>query len=184
MGTALRRAWPGDVPALVGLIEASVRRLSEGYYQTEDVDLALRHIFGPDTQLIQDGTYHVITSDDGLLVAAGGWSRRRTLYGGDQMKAADDPLLDPAVDPARIRAFFVHPDWTRRGLGRRLYERCRREAEAEGFRTFELMATLPGEPLYRALGFVEVERAVAPMPGGRALPVVRMRREIDRGGET
>jgi GNAT superfamily N-acetyltransferase len=150
-----------------------VRGLSGPYYTPTQIDSALRHIFGPDTQLIADRTYFVIPVPEGLA-AAGGWSRRRTLYGGDQMKSADDPLLDPATEPARIRAFFVHPDWARRGLGRQLYDRCAADAGAAGFRTLELMATLPGEPLYRALGFEEVERTVAV----GELPVVRMRRAI------
>jgi N-acetylglutamate synthase-like GNAT family acetyltransferase len=94
------------------------------------------------------------------------------------MKGAEDPLLDPATDRARIRAFFVHPDWGRRGLGRRLFDRCAADAAGAGFRALELVATLPGEPLYRALGFVEVERSTAPLPDGEALPVVRMARPL------
>jgi GNAT superfamily N-acetyltransferase len=135
-------------------------------------------VFGPDTQLIADRTYYVIENETGELVAAGGWSRRRTLYGGDQMKGAEDPLLDPATDAARIRAFFVHPAWARRGLGRRLFDRCAADAVAAGFRTAELMATLPGEPLYRALGFVALERSAAPLLDGEVLTVVRMARPL------
>src|SRR5262245_10112134 len=116
----IRHATPADVPALRHLIEQSVRALSVGYYTPAQIESALRHVFGPDTQLIADQTYYVIV-DDGALAAAGGWSRRRTLYGGDQMKAAEDPLLDPATESARIRAFFVHPAWARGGLGRQLF---------------------------------------------------------------
>ncbi len=181
----LRLATDDDVPALETLIESSVRSLSQGYYTPRQIESALRHVFGPDTRLIADGTYYVVASPAGEIAAAGGWSCRRTLYGGDQMKGAEDPLLDPAVEPARIRAFFVHPRWARRGLGRRLFERCCRDAAAAGFTRLELMATLPGEPLYRALGFVEVERLAAPMPDGEELPVVRMTRPLratdDRG---
>lgn len=173
---SLRLATSADVPALNELIESSVRRLSEGYYTPGQIDSALRHVFGPDTRLIADGTYYVITAPEQEIAAAGGWSRRRTLYGGDQMKGAEDPLLDPSVEAARIRAFFVHPRWARRGLGRRLFKRCREDAAAAGFQTLELMATLPGEPLYRALGFVEVERSLLPMLDGEGLPVVRMTR--------
>src|SRR5215207_8952415 len=126
----LRLATPADVPALRRLIEASVRGLSAGFYTEPQVESALRHVFGPDSQLIADGTYYVMTDGAGELVAAGGWGRRRTLHGGDQMKAADDPLLDPAVDGARVRAFFVHPAWARRGLARRLFERCTADAYA------------------------------------------------------
>jgi GNAT superfamily N-acetyltransferase len=173
----LRLATAGDLPALRELIAASVRGLSRGYYTAAQIESALRYVFGPDTQLIADQTYYVITTGV-ALVAAGGWSRRRTLYGGDQMKGAEDPLLDPTSEAARIRAFFVHPEWARRGLGRRLFEQCAAAAAHAGFRSFELMATLPGEPLYRALGFVALERPTPILPDGVALPVVRMMRPL------
>ncbi len=112
------------------------------------------------------------------MVAAGGWSRRRTLYGGDQMKTEADPLLDPVTDAARIRAFFVHPAWSRRGLARQLFDRCAVDATLAGFRKLELMATLPGEPLYRVLGFAEVERVADRLPDGQVIPVVRMTRPL------
>lgn len=174
----LRLATGQDVPELRLLIEASVRGLSEGVYSPSQIESALRFVFGPDSQLIADGTYYVILAPPGHLVAAGGWSRRQTLYGGDQMKGAADPLLHPRTEPARIRAFFVHPAWARRGLGRRLFDRCAADAAAAGFRAFELMATLPGEPLYRALGFQEVDRLEARLPDGTLLPVVRMARPL------
>jgi GNAT superfamily N-acetyltransferase len=174
----LRLATCDDIPRLHGLIEQSVRALSVGYYTGPQVESALRYVFGPDTRIIADRTYYVIEGGDGGLAAAGGWSRRRTLYGGDQMKGAEDPLLDPTSEPARIRAFFVHPAWARRGLGRRLFDRCAGDAAAAGFRSLELMATLPGEPLYRALGFTPVERVTASLPDGETLPVVRMARPL------
>jgi GNAT superfamily N-acetyltransferase len=174
----LRLATPADVPALRRLIEEAVRGSSAGHYTEPQVESALRHVFGPDSQLIADGTYYVMTDGAGELVAAGGWGRRRTLHGGDQVKAADDPLLDPTVDRARIRAFFVHPAWARRGLARRLFERCAVDAHAAGFRALELMATLPGEPLYRALGFEPHERSVANLPDGQVLGIVRMTRPL------
>src|SRR5262249_5192798 len=172
----LRLATPGDIPRLRGLIERSVRvrALSAPFYTGPQIESALRYVIGPDTQLIGDRTYYVIESEEGELVAAGGWSRRRTLYGGDQMKGADDPLLDPTTEAARIRRFFVHPAWARRGLGRQLFERCAQGAARAGFCALELMATLPGEPLYRAMGFAPQERTVAALPDGEALPVVRM----------
>jgi GNAT superfamily N-acetyltransferase len=174
----LRPATRADVPRLHDLIDCSVRALSARYYTPTQIESALKHVFGPDTRLIDDGTYFVIESDAGELVAAGGWSRRRTLYGGDQMKSSDDPLLDYATEPARIRAFYVHPDWARRGLARRLFDRCAADATAAGFRTMELMATLPGEPLYRALGFTEIERTTAELPDGEPLAIVRMTRGL------
>jgi GNAT superfamily N-acetyltransferase len=173
----LRVATLGDVFELGRLIEASVRGLSVSYYSASQVASALKHIFGPDTALIGDRTYYVLDTAK-ELIAAGGWSKRRTLYGGDQMKTAEDPLLNPAVEPARIRAFFVHPGWARQGLGRRLFERCLEDAEAAGFSQLELMATLPGEPLYRALGFTELQRLTVSLPDHVELPVVRMGRAI------
>ena len=174
---ALRLATFDDVSAIRALIDASVRALSAGYYSDEQIASSLRWVFGPDTQLIADGTYYVIEGD-GAIIAAGGWSRRATLYGGDQMKGAADTLLDPERDAARIRAFFVHPTWTRRGLARRLYDACAEAARTDGFRELELVSTLPGEPLYRALGFTAVEELIHEMPDGVGLPVVRMRRTL------
>jgi len=173
----LRLAMPEDLPELRRLIGESVRQLSQGHYTHTQIESALRFVFGVDTQLIADGTYYVIEAHDGLA-ASGGWSRRQTLYGGDQFKHAEDPVLNPARDPARIRAFFVHPNWARRGLARALFERCLGAAHAEGFKQLELAATVPGEPLYIALGFRVVERYAAPMPDGTELPLARMIRPI------
>lgn len=173
----LRLATPDDVPAIRALIDASVRTLSTAYYSEEQIASSLRWVFGPDTQLIADGTYYVLEAD-GAIIAAGGWSRRATLYGGDQMKGDADAVLDPEREAARIRAFFVHPAWARRGLARRLYDACAAAARARGFRELELVSTLPGEPLYRALGFTPVEELVHEMPDGVGLPVLRMRQRL------
>lgn len=174
----LRTATAADVPALRTLIDASARALSVGYYSAAQIEAAVRHVFGVDSQLIRDATYFVI-EHEGQLIAAGGWSARRTLYGGDQAKSADDPPLDPATDAARIRAFFVHPDWTRRGLARRLYTECARAAWLAGFRRFELVSTRPGEPLYTALGFTPVERVTQSLPGDVTIEFTHMARPID-----
>ncbi|MEJ7812766.1 MAG: GNAT family N-acetyltransferase [Gemmatimonadaceae bacterium] len=177
----LRLATPADVPAIEALMALSVRGLSDGFYTSVQVESALRHAFGVDSQLIADGTYFVMESGP-QLVAAGGWSARRTLHGGDRAKGADDdPRLDPAAEPARIRAFFVHPAWARRGLARALFARSLEAARAAGFRSLELVATLPGEPLYAALGFVARERMIVPLPDGLALPCVSMTRPV--GGD-
>ena len=125
-----------------------------------------------------DRTYYVVEGGTRELIGAGGWSCRRTLYGGDQMKEAADPLLDPATDAARLRAFFVHPAAARCGLGRRLFQRCVIDATQAGFRTVELVATLPGERFYRALGFVSLERSVVTLPDGEILEVVRTARPL------
>src|SRR5688572_27571055 len=174
----LRHATPADLPALRGLINAAVRGLSAGYYTTEQVESALRHVLGPDSQLIADRTYYVI-EEAGDLVAAGGWGLRRTTHGGDHAEGTDNSPLDPAIDPARVRAFFVHPMWARRGLARQIYERCATDARSAGFRSFELVATLPGEPLYLALGFTAHERTAERLPDGQEIAVVRMTRALD-----
>jgi GNAT superfamily N-acetyltransferase len=173
-----RIATSADVPSLQALIATSARALSAGFYTPVQTEAAIAHVFGVDTQLIVDGTYYVTEGAAGPA-AAGGWSARRTLYGGDQRKAAEDPPLDPATEPARIRAFFVHPDHARRGLARQLYATCSHAAWTAGFRRFELMATRPGEPLYTALGFAVVERVSILLPGDVELPLARMARSIE-----
>ena len=173
----LRRATLADVPELQAMIARSARGLSEGFYTPVQIESAVRHMFGVDTQLVHDGTYYVVEAD-GALVAGGGWSRRRTLFGGDQFKQGEDASLDPAHDAARIRAFFVDPSWARRGLGRLLFEECRSAAAAAGFTTLELLATLPGEPLYTALGFVVRERVMVTLPDGVAVPGAVMSRPV------
>ena len=145
----------------------------------EQIESAIRHVFGPDTQLVRDGTYFVVEDADGALVGCGGWSLRRTLYGGDQAKDVDDPRLDPATEPARIRAFFVHPGHARRGVASRIMDACVDAARAAGFRSMELAATLPGEPLYRAFGFEAVEPIQSTLPDGVEIRFVRMARPID-----
>jgi len=173
----VRPATRADVPTIAQLIAQSARALSDGYYTAVQVESLLRFVFGTDTQLIDDGTYYVVARGR-HIVAAGGWSRRRTLFGGDQMKEREDPLLDPGSEPARIRAFFVHPAAARQGLGRRLFDVCRTAAAAAGFRTLTLVATLPGEPLYHALGFTVTERFQLRLPDQVMVPVARMSRNV------
>ena len=173
----LRPAQPADVPALQDLIVRSARALSAPYYTPAQTEAAIRYVFGVDSQLIADGTYFLI-EDEGQIVACGGWSRRRTLFGGDQAKTGPDPLLDPAAEAARIRAFFVDPRMARRGLGRRLIAACLAGARAAGFRSLELVATLPGEPLYLASGFTVAECFELALPQGVRVPVSRMRLDL------
>ena len=175
----IRRARADDLPAIEALISRSARELSVGFYTDAQVAGLLRYVFGADSQLVRDGTYYVIEDPSGTLAAVGGWSRRRTLFGGDRMKGAEDPLLDPEREPARIRAFFVRPDRARRGLGRRLFGECEAAARAAGFRRLALVATMPGEPLYRALGFEVGERFVLALPDGSEVPVAHMSRPLD-----
>jgi len=171
----VRVANPADVPTLAGLIPLSARELSRDYYSPGQIESAVRYVFGVDTQLVRDRTYFVVEAE-GLIVGCGGWSRRRTLYGGDQAKTEEDPLLDPAHEAARIRAFFVHPEWAGRGVGARLLETCLAAAAAAGFDRVELMATLPGGGFYAHFGFEEVERVDAVERDGVTVPFVRMAR--------
>ena len=173
MSLVVRLATEHDIPSLNQLIPESVRALSAGYYTDSQIESALVHVFGVDSQLISDGTYYVVVADD-QIVGCGGWSKRKTLYGGDQMKGDVDDLLDPTHDAARIRAFFVHPDWARRGIGRRIIEACEAAAREEGFRSMELGATLPGEPLYVAMGYTVTTHFDIAMPDGERLPAAHM----------
>src|SRR5690349_14789484 len=173
----LRRATAQDVPALRDLIEASVRVLQAADYSLEQIEGALGTVFGVDTRLIEDGTYFVVEAGS-VLAGCGGWSKRRTLFGTNHSPVREDALLDPAVDAARIRAFFVHPDWARRGIGSRILEACEQDAARAGFRRFELGATAAGERLYRVRGYVELDRVDAVLPNGASLPVVRMTKSI------
>jgi GNAT superfamily N-acetyltransferase len=172
-----------DIPALEYLISNSVRSLSKDYYTGEQIESALVNIFGVDTQLIVDGTYYVAETA-GQVVGCGGWSKRKTLFGGDQTKAGEDVLLDPDVEPARIRAFFVHPDWARRGIGSLILEACEAEALKAGFKELELVATLPGEPFYRVFGYEVVERFEIALPGEQTLPAVRMKKLVVKESDT
>ena len=161
------------------LIDASVRGLQGGDYTAAQIDGALATVFGVDTQLISDGTYFVAESLSAGIVGCGGWSKRATLFGGDHWTRREDALLDPVRDPARIRAFFVHPDWARRGIGSAILDACERAAAAAGFTRFEMGATLTGVPLYRVHGYAETGRVDVPLSNGEVLPVVRMEKRSD-----
>lgn len=173
---SLRRATHADLPALGALIATSARALSRGDYTDAQIEGALRGAFGVDSQLIRDGTYFVVESD-GRIAGCGGWSKRRTLFGSDQRADRDASELDPAVDAAKIRAFFIHPEFARRGLGTALLVRCEREAVAHGFRRFELMATLPGVRLYQARGYVPQPQIRWPVGPGLEIDFVPMSKE-------
>jgi GNAT superfamily N-acetyltransferase len=171
----IRRATPEDIPVLHTLIDSSVRGLQAADYTPEQIEGALGSYLGVDSSLIADGTYFVVeTGNPAAILACGGWSRRRTLCGADARPDRDDSLLDPATEAAKIRAFFVHPDWARRGLGTLLLAHCEAAAAQEGFTRLEMGATLTGVPLYRARGYSERERLELPLPGGGTLPIIRM----------
>lgn len=171
----------GDAPALEALIRLSVQELQAATYSAAQREAALGPVFGVDRDLLEDGTCWVVESD-GKIVACGSWSWRRALFGGSTARSPEaggqGPRLDPAREAARIQAFFVHPAWARRGLGRALLLRCEAEALAQGFREAELVATLAGEPLYAAGGYEVTARYEVPLGNGLALPVVKMRRTL------
>jgi GNAT superfamily N-acetyltransferase len=170
-----RLAALADIPALEALIPLSARELQVGYYTPEQIEGALGTVFGVDSQLIRDGTYWVAT-EAGAVVGCGGWSKRQTLYGGDRGKKGEDPLRDPKTEPAMIRAFFVHPNHARRGIGRAIMERCEAGAKHAGFTSIDIVATLAGEPLYAVFHYEVVERFDIKLPNGAVMPVVRMRK--------
>jgi GNAT superfamily N-acetyltransferase len=173
----MRLAVASDAPAISALMEASIRAIFPAYYDARQVESSVRWIGHLDTMLIEDGTYFV-HEVDGQIVACGGWSRRNKLFAGRADAEDDDRLLDPATEPARVRAMFVRGDWTRRGLGRAILDACEQAARAEGFTRLVLGATLAGLPLYRAFGFEEVGRMDVAMPDGVEVTVVSMEREI------
>ncbi len=173
----VRLAKIEEVAELELLIAESVRRLSADYYSSQQIESALLHVFGIDTQLIVDGTYFVAEIDD-KIVGCGGWSKRKTLFGGDQAKLNEDNLLDPKTEPARIRAFFIHPDFARRGIGTMIINQCENAAKMEGFSHLELGATLSGVPLYEASGYHVIEEFTHQLKDGVDFPLVRMGKEI------
>jgi GNAT superfamily N-acetyltransferase len=183
----IRPAVTDDVPVLRVLIDASVRGLQARDYTPTQIESALATVYGVDSQLIADGTYFVVELEcvnaeavggpggtRQVIVGCGGWSKRKTLYGGDRWTGREDSLLDPGTDAAKIRAFFVHPDWVRRGIGTLILDTCERAAQQAGFGRFEMGATLTGVPLYRARGYIALENLIVPLANGESLPIVRM----------
>jgi GNAT superfamily N-acetyltransferase len=184
----IRHAIAADIPALRALIDASVRQLQAGHYTPAQIEGALQTVFGVDSQLIADQTYFVAEAQEEeesspspepqpIPVGCGGWSKRKTLYGSDHWTGREDALLDPRQDAAKIRAFFIHPAWARRGIGTLILETCENAAKSAGFQRFEMGATLTGVKLFRARGYVAQENLKVPLPNGELLPVVRMSKQ-------
>lgn len=180
MSFSLRLANEADIPALEALIPLSVRGLQAATYSPAQMEAGLGPVFGVDRQLIRDGTYFVVESE-GMIVGCGGWSRRKAVFGGDRDRKGEDAALDPMRDPARVRAFFVHPAYARRGIGRLILGRCEEAIQAAGFREAVLVGTLAGEPLYTACGYEIIERYDILLRGEMKLPAVRMRKCLGAG---
>ena len=176
-----RLAREDNIPALERLIPLSVRALQAAHYSPAQMAAALGPVFGVDRQLIRDGTFFVVEAEK-EIVGCGGWSKRRSWFGGDCGRAEPDPELDPLRESARIRAFFVHPAWARRGIGRSILAASEGAMRKAGFSAVELVATLAGEPLYASFGYASVEKYEIVMTGGSSLPVVRMTKRLVRSG--
>ena len=173
----LRVAEGADIPALHQLIALSVRCLMPEAYSPAQLEAALGTWLGVDSQLVEDGTYFVVETQENsltVMVACGGWSKRKTPYGSDHRPGREDTLLDPSSDFAKIRAFFVHPDWARQGIGSMILEECERAARDAGFHRFEMGATLTGVPLYERRGYVAQETVKLPLSNGETFAILRM----------
>ncbi|WP_417320781.1 GNAT family N-acetyltransferase [Emcibacter sp.] len=167
-----RRAALSDLGELQSVMEQSINRLLDPFLSPEQVK-ASHEIMGLDSRLVEDGTYFVLQS--GIeIIGCGGWSRRETLYGGNHTKGRNDRLLDPETEPARVRAMYTRPDHVRRGVGRKILDLCESDAAHEGFTRFQLMATLSGEPLYRACGYQALENCAAETSSGITVPLILM----------
>ena len=182
--TKIRLATLDDVDVLNDLIQASVRGLSREEYSPDEIDGGLQDIFGVDTRLIQDETYYVIEDERGTIVACGGWSKRKTLYGGNQFIDREDELLTPTTDPAKIRAFFVHPDHARKGYGRMLLRYCEQQAQGHGFSSFEMMATLSGVKLYEQCGYLKDIEIYRHVSNGCMLGFFKMKKNTSTGEQS
>ncbi|MFZ1006292.1 MAG: GNAT family N-acetyltransferase [Candidatus Sulfotelmatobacter sp.] len=184
MNIRVRKAVAADMPVLRALIDASVRRLQAEDYSPAQIEGALKSVYGVDSQLIADGTYLVAEVEAApgaspVLAGCGGWSKRKTLYGGDQYAGREDSLLDPSYDAAKIRAFFVHPAWAPRGIGSAILMACEDAAIAAGFTRLEMGATLSGVAFYAARGYAAVEEQSAALANGETLAIVRMAKRIE-----
>jgi GNAT superfamily N-acetyltransferase len=173
----LRFATAEDLPAIRMLIDASVRGLQAADYSPAQINASLKTVFTTDSQLIADGTYFVVLAE-GELAGCGGWSKRKTLYGGDgQMERIEPEMLDPATDAAKVRAIFVHPRFARMGLGSLILRAAEEAAVEAGFKSFEMGSTLTGVALYSLKGYREVDRVRVPVGDGEEIEVVRMMKE-------
>jgi GNAT superfamily N-acetyltransferase len=177
MDYILRKATPDDRASIAELIRESARHLSRADYSAAQIEGAIATVFGVDTDLIDDGTYFVADSA-GELIGCGGWSKRQTLFGGDQYATRDGGYLDPKTDPAKIRAFFIHPEHARKGIARAILAACESEAKAHGFQSLELMSTLPGIKFYQSRGYVGDDRVELAVGEGVTIGLLPMRKDL------
>lgn len=177
MTFTVRKATRDDIEAIEAVMRASLVGLGSRAYDSAQIASSLEHVARLDRHLIDDGTYFVAVADD-AIVGCGGWSRRGKLYAGPSASPDGDRLLDPATEPARVRAMFVVPQWERRGIGRQILRLCEEEARAAGFRSVELMAMLSGEAMYAASGYHVLERVNPPLADGTPLPLTRMTKSL------
>ncbi len=179
MNYSIRKATLNDQTEIDNLIAESVRGLSREDYDERQIELSIKSVFGIDTELITDETYFVAEADDGKIVGCGGWSRRKTLYGASvYSNSRDSNLLDPERDAAKIRAFFIHPRFARKGIGSAILEACEREAKSHGFKIAEMMATLPGVKLYAVCGYARSEQCKVPVGENIDIICVKMRKDL------
>jgi GNAT superfamily N-acetyltransferase len=182
MDIRIRTARKEEVPALTALIVASVRVLQAEDYSLAQREGALESVFGVDSQLIADGTYLVAEarqdSGEWAIAGCGGWSKRKTLFGGDAWTGREDTLLDPGREAAKIRAFFVRPEFARQGVGTKILQACEDAARDAGFTRYEMGATLTGAKLFGARGYAAIEQIEVPLKNGERLPVIRMEKRI------
>ena len=177
MSFVIRKAALADQAAIEKLIAESVRGLSKEDYDAQQIELSIKTVFGVDTELIADGTYFVAETENGEMAGCGGWSKRKTLFGASRYEQSrDSELLDPERDAAKIRAFFIHPAFARRGIGTMILNVCEREAKAHGFKSAEMMATLPGVKLYAVRGYEGSEQVKVPIGENIDIICVKMRK--------
>lgn len=178
MGRTIRLGRIDEAGEIAALMRRSAGGLSDGYYDAKETGLAAEYITNPDLDLVRDGTFFVV-EEEGRLVGCGGWSRRKKLFTGSPgQESLSAEYLDPLEDAAKIRAFFVDPDYAKQGIGRLIYEACESAAHDHGFGSLELMGTLPGVPFYERLGFERLEPVDIDLPNGDHLPCIRMRKQI------
>ena len=177
MSFVIRKASLEDRTEIGDLIAESVRGLSRDDYNEKQIELSIQTVFGVDNQLIEDETYFVVVNKDERIVGCGGWSKRKTLYGASRYEQSrDSNLLNPKTDPAKIRAFFIHPDFARQGIGTMILDACENEAKAHGFTSAEMMATLPGVKLYQVRGYEGDEQVKVPIGENEDIICFRMRK--------